>query len=145
MIRHYLDGRLFEWTFSVGSVWLAVVVFVWPETVAVGAFRQFTVIMSVESLSIFAVIVGGVGCVALATNGVSLVTGPLVRGACAVLRSFLWGQFAYALWLYSVAQSAPSLGLGFWVLFTTSELYVAYRAVMDASLGYRAHLDQRDT
>jgi hypothetical protein len=133
-IRHYLDGRLFEWTFSVGSVWLAVVVWTWPETVVDGAFRHMTDFMTAQTLVLYALATGAVGSVALATNGVSMIWGPAVRAVCATARSFMWGEFAYALWLLAQDQPAPSLGLGFWVLFTLAELYVAHRAMTDASV-----------
>lgn len=134
-LRHLLDGRLFEWTNSVGSVWLAVAIWFWPETVQIGAFRHMTDVMTPDTLSLYGLVVGFVGSVALASNGVSLVVSPLVRAACAVARAFLCGHLAYSLWLLGQSQSASSLGLGYWILFTLSELYVAHRATMDAAVG----------
>lgn len=135
-LRHLLDGRQFEWTFSVCTVLVAVEVWCWPETVQVGAFRHMTDVMEPNTLALYCFVVGFCGTVALATNGVSLVTGPMTRAVCAVARAFLWGHFAYALWLLGQSQRAPSLGLGFWVVFTLSELYSAHRATRDAAIGH---------
>lgn len=118
-------------------IWIALAVIVWPDTVKIGAFTHMTDVMSPEVLSLICLVTGIVGTVALATNGVSRVAGPVTRAVCALVRSFVWGQFTYALWLFGGTQGVPSLGLGFWLLFTASEIYVAYRAMMDAAIGSR--------
>jgi hypothetical protein len=141
--RRHLDGKLFEWTLNLGAIWLSLAVLVWPQTVRVGAFKHLTDFCSETTLLLYSLIVGVVGSVALLTNGTSLVVGPIVRAVCAVARAALWGEVLYALWLLGVSQGVPSLGLGFWVLFTTSELYVASRAMTEAAVAARSIHDNK--
>lgn len=130
-LKYLLDGRLFEWTFSAGTLWLAVDVFRFPDSLAMGAFHRVTDFMDPYTLVAYSFIISVIGMIALAANGRSRVTGPIVRSICAVGRAFIWSQFAYALHLLGTTQPSPSAGLGFWVLFTCAELYVAYRAMDD--------------
>ena len=126
-----LDGRLFEWTFSLGTLWLAVELFIWPSSLAEGAFHHLADFMDPFTVSAYAFIVSFIGIGALIANGRSLITGPMIRSVCAIARAFLWSQFGYALYLDSTYCNRPSAGLGFWVLFTCAELYTAYRAMTD--------------
>lgn len=130
-ITYLLDGRLWEWTICLGLMGLAVEIFLWPTTMTVGAFKGVSKVMSAEGVGVYSFVVGSCAIVALFFNGKSFVLGPLVRSICAIARSVLWVQFAFALWTLSLEQEAPSAGLPFWAAFTISELYVAYRAALD--------------
>lgn len=130
-IQYMLDGRLYEWAFSLGTLWLAVVILFWPTSITSGAFRRLTEVMEPETVAAYALAVSLAGMAALLTNGRSFLVGPTVRSICATMRAYLWGQFAYALFLLGANQDSPSIGFGFWVIFSFSELYVAYRAMVD--------------
>lgn len=141
-ITYYLDGRLFEWTFSLCSLWLAVAIFIWPDIIVISAFRSLTELMESSRIAVLSLVVGIVGMIALSTNGRSFVVGPVVRSICAIVRAFLWAQFAYALYLWGLEHVAPSLVLGFWTLFAMSEIYLAYRAMIDVRRRVMADVDR---
>lgn len=130
-IQYYLDGRLFEWTFSGGAFWLGMSTLVWPESITTGAFTQLVSVMSPGVVVAYALAVSIAGFAALLTNGRSLVWGPIVRSVCATGRAYLWSQMAYALFLVGMTRPTPSIGLGFWAVFAVAELYVAFRAMVD--------------
>lgn len=131
-VTYFLDGRLYEWTFAVASLGLAVEILVWPDTVQASAFRWtslawgYSVLMGLVFLA-----VSISRLVALAFNGRSLVTGPFVRSICAGVSSIMWAQFAFALLLYGYEKGTPSPGFPFWLTFSFAEVYVAYRAMID--------------
>lgn len=130
-IHYFLYGRLFEWTFSLGTLWLAVETLIWPDSIRDGAFKRLTDLMDASTVSAYAFAVAFAGMVALSTNGLSFVWGPMVRSICAIGRAYLWAQMGYALFLLGQNQPTPSIGFGFWAIFASSELYVAYRAMAD--------------
>jgi hypothetical protein len=126
-VRYLLDGRLFEWSFTVATLWFAVEILRHPESIANGAFVRLTDVMEPETLSAYSMVVGLCGAAALLTNGYSTVGGPIVRGICAIGRAYLWSQISFALYVHS----DPSAGWGFWAVFACAELYGAYRAMND--------------
>jgi hypothetical protein len=131
---------------SVATLWLAIELFRWPNSLANGAFHRLADFMDPLTVSAYSFIVSLISIGALIANGRSKTTGPMIRSVCAILRAFLWSQFAYALYLLDPVSGppspppsicfisyapTPSVGLGFWVMFTIAELYVAYRAMGD--------------
>jgi hypothetical protein len=44
-MRHYLEGRLFEWVMATAMILLAVQTFVWPRTLGASAFHLLIVTM----------------------------------------------------------------------------------------------------
>lgn len=130
-VTYLLDGRLFEWSLNAATLWLAYVAIRWPNSITIGAFKHLTDFIDGDRLAILALILGVSGQIALIMNGRSFIVGPVVRSTCAVGRAFIWSQMGYSLYLLGLQQEAPSIGFGFWVIFTLSELYVAYRAMID--------------
>lgn len=131
-ITHYIDGRLYEWSFATALLGLAVEILMWPETMSRSAFKWLVAdYIRSDLLGIIVLSLGLIRVAALAANGASLVVGPVLRSVCAVISATLWGQFASALIKLSSVQVTPSPGVSFWVVFTLAELYVAYRAMLD--------------
>jgi hypothetical protein len=129
-IKYLLDGRLYEWTFSGVTLWLAVEVFQEPSVISGGMFHRLLDYMSVDTIIAYSFVISTAGMGALVTNGYSKIVGPIIRSVCATGRAFLWSQFGYALHLSGGQDMRPTT-TGFWVLFTLAELYVAYRAMAD--------------
>lgn len=131
-VTYLLDGRLFEWTFAIASLGLAVEILVWPDTVQASAFRWSTLAWGHSVLmGIVFLVVSVSRLVALAFNGRSEFVGPLTRSIMAGVSAVMWAQFALALFLLGMAQGLPSPGLPFWVMFSLAEIYTAYRAMID--------------
>lgn len=131
-ITHLLDGRLYEWTFAIASLGLAVEILVWPETVQSSAFKWTTLAWGHSVLmGLVFLLVSVTRLVALAFNGRSKRVGPLTRSLMAGISAVMWAQFAFALFLLGLSNHAPSPGLPFWTMFTLAEIYTAYRAVLD--------------
>jgi hypothetical protein len=75
--------------------------------------------------------VGAASIAALIINGNSYAVGPRVRSICAIFRSILWAQFVLSMIYVSQRQGFPSPMIFFFSVFTASEFYVIYRAVLD--------------
>jgi len=116
-IRYYVDGRLFEWSMTVPMLALSILSFIWPLTLRGSAFRWILAVGSPIGLLLNGHTVRGIR------------VGPVIRSVTAVARAVMWVQFALALLRLSIIQGYPSPGLPFWLMFTVTELYVAYRAV----------------
>lgn len=129
-----------------GTFGLAVELFFFPDSLVYGSFHRLIDFMDPETVCAYSFVVSLSGMVALAFNGLSPITGPMVRSVTAIGRGWLWSQFSYALYLLDPISGPPSpppslcfvsyhplpsIGLGFWIFFTLSELYVAYRAMTD--------------
>lgn len=123
-ITYYLDGRLFEWVMSISMVFLAIEIFIWPETWAVQVINP-------EFVGVTLFIAGSVRYMALIANGSSLALGPRARAVGAVIGASIWVQFGTALLKLSMDQHFASPGIPFWYMFTVAELRIAYRAVLD--------------
>lgn len=76
-------------------------------------------------------VVGYLGVGALIANGASLKVGPRIRSLVAVARSILWAQFTLSMADVSISQGFPSPMVFFFSLFTTAEIFISYRAVLD--------------
>lgn len=130
-IRHYLEGRIFEWAMAVSMVLLAVQTLAWPATLAASAFSLMTLLMPAQFISIFLFIFGFARVAALIVNGRSYVHGPRVRAIGALAGAVLWAQFDLALIASFTVKGPPSPDIPFWFTFTLAELYSAYRAAGD--------------
>lgn len=131
-IRHYLEGRLFEWAMSISMVLLAAETFAWPRTMEASAFYWLTAIMPSSLIGSALLAFGLARCAALITNGRSAVYGPRVRAIGALAGAVIWAQFDLALIASFIVKGTPSPGIPFWFTFTIAELfYSAYRAASD--------------
>lgn len=133
LMRHHLEGRLFEWVMASAMILLAVQTFVWPQTLSSSAFHWLTAAMPSKYIGGFLLLFGMARFAALIANGRSLVHGPRVRALGALAGAVLWAQFELALLAdLTIEGKTPSPGIPFWFVFTLAELYSAYRAASDA-------------
>lgn len=131
-LRYYVDGRLFEWSMTVPMLALSVLSFIWPLTLRGSAFRWILAVGSPPLIEVTMFTISWAALIGLLLNGHAvrgIRLGPIIRSATAVARAVIWVQFALALFRLSIIQGYPSPGLPFWLMFTVTELYVAYRAV----------------
>jgi hypothetical protein len=131
LMRHYLEGRLFEWVMATAMVFLAVETFVWSQTIAASAFHLLAEVMPGEFIGVFLLLFGTARFAALITNGRSRVYGPWVRALGALAGAVMWAQFELALVGDMSSDKPPSPGIPFWFAFILAELYSAYRAASD--------------
>jgi hypothetical protein len=132
-MRHYVEGRLFEWTMSSGMVLLAVEIFLWPKTLEASSFYWLVLFLPGNFVGIFMLFIGVARIAALFANGRSMVHGPRVRAVGALAGAVMWAQMdlALAMPFISNERDIPSPGIPFWFMFTLAELYSAYRAAAD--------------
>ena len=130
-ITYYLDGRLYEWTFSVCSLWLGLSMLVFPSIANGSIVKVLVDLVGWPMVAIIFILVGLASIAALIINGSSHEIGPRVRSICAILRSILWAQFVLSMIYVSKLQGFPSPMVIFFSVFTASEFYVIYRAVLD--------------
>ncbi len=130
-IPYYLDGRLFEWTFSVCSAVLGASMLIFPRMAHGSIVKVLIDIVGWPLAAVVFLLVGVASIAALIVNGNSLSIGPRVRSLCAIARAVLWGQFTLSMLHVSVVQGFPSPMVFFFSVFTVAELYVVYRAVLD--------------
>ena len=131
LIRHYIEGRLLEWTNSLAFSALGISVFVWPKTATNPAFHLFASVMPSELIGAVLLACGFACIAALIANGDSKAIGPRVRSYTALLRSILLFQFGLSTLQSSLAQGFPYTVVPFWFLMALAEIWVAYRAVLD--------------
>jgi hypothetical protein len=130
-MRHYVEGRLFEWVMATAMILLAVQTFVWPHTLGASAFHLLIVTMPSQIIGVFLLLFGLARIAALLANGRSRVYGPRARAIGALAAAVLWGQFELALIGDLAFDKPPSPGIPFWFVFILAELYSAYRAASD--------------
>lgn len=130
-LQYYLDGRLFEWTFSFCALVLGTAMFAWPKMAHGSIVKVLIDLIGWPAAAGIFAMVGLASLTALVVNGQSLAIGPRVRSICAIFRSVLWAQFTLSMIYVSIAQGFPSPMVFFFGIFTLSELYVVYRAVLD--------------
>lgn len=131
-LRYYVDGRLFEWSMTLPMLATAVLSFLWPQTLRGSAFRWILSVGSPPLIELLLFTISWSALIGLLLNGHTMRgvrLGPVIRAITAVARAVMWAQFALALLRLSILQGYPSPGLPFWMMFTVTELYVAYRAV----------------
>src|SRR5438105_2826096 len=97
VMRHYLEGRLFEWVMATAMILLAVQTFAWPQTLGSSAFHLLIVTMPSKIIGVFLLLFGLARIAALLANGRSRVYGPRARAVGALAAAVLWGQFELAL------------------------------------------------
>jgi len=128
---YYLDGRLFEWTFAACTTLLGLAMFVWPRVANGSIVRVLVELVGWPAIAGIFLVVGMASIGALIANGSSAAVGPRVRSICAIFRAVLWAQFSLSMAHVSVTQGFPSPMLFFFPVFTASEFYIVYRAVLD--------------
>lgn len=133
-IPYYLDGRLFEWTFSIASFIFGIGLLAMPGMARGSIIRLLVNIVGWPAVGIIFLLVGSASVTALTVNGHSWAIGPRVRSVCAILRSVLWGEFALSMARVSYEEGHLSPMVIFFSIFTLSELYVVYRAVLDVRI-----------
>lgn len=103
----------------------------WPDMIHGSIVRVLMTLVDWPTIALIFVAVGAASIVALIVNGNSIAIGPRVRSICAIIRAILWGQFVLSMLHVSMVQGFPSPMVFFFSIFTASELYVVYRAVLD--------------
>lgn len=131
LVRHYVEGRLFEWVMALAMTLLAIETFVWPRTLEASAFYWLITVMPSSFIGVFLFVFGVARMGALIANGRSTVYGPRVRALGALAGAVMWAQFDLALIASYSIKGPPSPGIPFWFTFTLAELYSAYRAASD--------------
>jgi hypothetical protein len=126
-IRHYVDGRLFEWCASIAMLGLGSEIFMWPQTIAASAFHSL--VLPPLVLAMCFLVFGSVRAVALAVNGRSSVYGPRLRAYCALAACVIWSWMMTALLLNG--NAIPSPGIPVYFALACCELYTSYRAASD--------------
>lgn len=132
ILQYYVEGRRFEWTITIAMLWLAVVMFIAPETIRASAFQWMTLVMSPGFIAFALFVVGWTRLIGLLLNGHRIrgvIVGPIIRSVTAIACAVLWMQFDLALVQLSFKQGFMSPGIPFWSMFIVAELDVAYRAV----------------
>lgn len=129
--QYYLDGRLFEWSFSACSLLFGLVLLAVPSTSRGSIIRPLFDLVGWPAIGMIFLVVGVASVVALVVNGRSMSIGPRVRACCAIWRAALWSEFALAMTQVSYNEGHPSPMIIFFSVFTASEFYVVYRAVLD--------------
>lgn len=130
-IQYYLDGRLFEWTFSVCCLIFGIGLLVFPTMSRGSIIRLLYDIVGWPLVGVIFFVVGVASVAALIVNGRSMSIGPRVRACCAIWRAGLWSEFALSMAHVSVVEGHLSPMVIFFSVFTASEFYVVYRAVLD--------------
>ena len=134
-IEYYVEGRLFEWVMGLSMLGLAIEIWKHPAILENSSFQQLTEVLSPFFVGVFMAVVGGVRVIALLINGHWVVehrTGPLLRAGAAVLCGWMWAQFAWALIDGSLERGYTFPSLPFWLMFSLGEIYVAYKAALNA-------------
>jgi len=132
----YLNGKLFEWTFSWCLILLGTAMVPFPRmirgsilTVIVRVLDNFHIGLTVVPIAFL--MIGSLGVGALIANGQSLWMGPWTRAICAMLRGVLWLTFSLSMIEVSFTQGFPSPMDFFFPVFMTTEFFIMYRAVFD--------------
>jgi hypothetical protein len=126
-----MDGRLFEWTFSTCCLIFGIGLLLMPTMAKGSIIRLLVGLVGWPAVGVIFFVVGVLSISALIANGNSLSVGPRVRSVCAICRSVLWGEFALSMVQISLIEQHLSPMVIFFSVFTASEFYVAYRAVLD--------------
>jgi len=132
LIRHYLEGKLFEWMMSLGMIGLGLEIILMPDTVNTPSFLLISLIFPKISIDAFMIFFGSLRIAALVANGRSTVYGPHARAIGAIAGAVLWAQFDISI-IYSLkhGSDSPPVAMAFWFVFIFGELYSAYRAAID--------------
>lgn len=104
---------------------------IWPKMAKGSIVEVIVYFVGWPMVAIIFTAVGLASITALIVNGQSLAVGPRVRSICAIFRSVLWAQFTLSMIGVSATQGFPSPMVFFFSVFTASEFYVVYRAVLD--------------
>lgn len=129
-IAYYLNGRLFEWTMSLGTVTLGLQLAVLPDSMKSTPFRWLAEVIGTDFLAAVLLLVGFARLGALAANGASLKIGPYLRSIGAMVSAAIWFEFGYSFTLGAVKRGYGGPVL-FWFIFALAEMFVVYRAVLD--------------
>ena len=108
LIRHYLEGKLFEWMMSLGMIGLGLEIIFMPDTVNAPSFLLISLIFPKISIDAFMIFFGSLRIAALVANGRSTVYGPHARAFGAIAGAVLWAQFDISI-IYSLKQDRKSV------------------------------------
>ena len=132
----YLNGKLFEWSFSWCLILLGTAMVIFPRMIR-GSILT-TIVKILEALHIDTIVVplaflviGTLGIAALIANGQSMWMGPWTRAICALLRGVIWITFTLSMVEVSFKQGFPSPMDFFFFVFALTEFFIMYRAVLD--------------
>lgn len=129
-IVYYIDGRLFEWTMTLGKLVLGIQLFFLPEMMKMVPFQWIGLFIGPKTLAFLMVLTGLIRLGALIANGASLVIGPYLRSLMALFASALWLEFGISFLIGSIHRGFGG-PIPFWFVFSISEMYIVYRAVLD--------------
>lgn len=130
-ITYYLDGRLYEWTMGSAMVVFGIAVLFFPRMAQGSILQILSAIFSSWGIGLIFLFDGALRITALIANGKSLQIGPRIRAWTAAVASILWTTFTLSMVRVSLEQGFPSPMVFYWGFFTTAEVYISYRAVLD--------------
>ena len=132
---YFVEGRAFEWIMAISMLLGGIEIVVWPQLATFGIDPWVLALIPKYYIGMFMLVVGWLRISGLMLNGQEIMEieiGPYIRAPCAALSASLWVQFAFALIIGSIEVNRISIGIPFWIMFTTGELYIAYTVMKNA-------------
>ena len=132
---YFVEGRAFEWVMAISMLIGGIEIIGWPQLATFGIDPWVLAFVPKYYIGLFMLIVGWIRISGLMLNGQTIVdirAGPYIRASCAALSASLWVQFALALIIGSIEVGHISIGIPFWIMFTSGELYIAYSVMKNA-------------
>jgi hypothetical protein len=132
----YLNGKLFEWSFSWCLIILGTNILLSPTMLQGSVLRVIVKVVSTLSIDLVVVplaflMIGTLSIAALIANGGSMRLGPWIRAICALLRGVVWLTFSLSMLDVSIKQGFQSPMESFFPIFAATEGFIIYRAVLD--------------
>jgi predicted neutral ceramidase superfamily lipid hydrolase len=116
---------------GVAMLSLGTAMMIWPAMGRGSILQVLLSVMPATVASLMFMTLGMSRLFALVANGASLVIGPRLRAAVAMVASMVWTTFTFSMAEVSIKQGFPSPMVFFFSVFTLAELYVSYRAARD--------------
>lgn len=123
------DNRLFEWVSAIALINVGLILFFWPDSIAVGNYNILLTVVGSRELMLFYLTIGLTRSVVLYKNGHLGTWGPHLRAIMCGFGMVAWAQFGFALWL---KLSEPSTTLGILAALIMGELRSVLRSRHDA-------------
>lgn len=128
----YPDTRIWEWVFSVILTLLGVAMLIWPQMCHGSILQVLIAFTGCIPTTLIFIAVGLNGITALIANGKSLSVGPKIRSVASGARGMIWATFVLSMVKVSIIQGHPSPMVFFFGPLTIVEVFVTYRAYLDA-------------
>jgi hypothetical protein len=141
-IRKY-PVRLFEWVMAWAMLSVALTVWIFPSSIQDSSFHFMSQAGFTPTVAVwFYGVVGSLRIFALVINGRSLVHGPLLRFVGSVSGILIWSEMAVALLQRWPFFGSPSIGVGIYLCLAAGEIWAAYRAATDMTVGRKIAGDE---